>query len=227
MISPFIWGKDDVQALFGIQHIDLTLNFENLPRMLSGSSDGWVGGGGIFPGGNITNITIAVPATSGANLHLTFLTPPSDWSIPRLLHYPFYTLNKTVVSTANNPPAINPGNSFTLTTNAQIRHEIDKRLYIIITPQINYSDNTSMITTPDFFGAINNITLSFDNQDDRLASLDNFDLWQIACKNGLKSSWLEWTQILGGPMCFEFANDININPLLCPGVRGNFSYQCK
>ena len=83
-----------------------------------------------------------------------------------------------------------------------------------------------MITTPDFFGAINNINLSFDNQDDRLASLDNFDLWQIACKNGLKSSWLEWTQILGGPMCLRICNDININPLLCPGVRGNFSYQC-
>ena len=49
-----------------------------------------------------------------------------------------------------------------------------------------------MITTPNFFGAINNINLSFDNQDDRLASYKPFDLWQIACKNGLKSSWLEW-----------------------------------
>ena len=26
-------------------------------------------------------------------------------------------------------------------------------------------------------------------------------------------------------MCLEFATDLNINPLLCPGVRGNFSYQ--
>ena len=82
-----------------------------------------------------------------------------------------------------------------------------------------------MITTPNCFGSISNITLSFDNQDNRLASLEQFDLWQIACKNGLKSSWLEWSQTLGGPMCLEFATDLNINPLLCPGVRGNFSYQ--
>ena len=38
MISPFTWGQDDVQALFGIQHFDLTLNFENLQRILSGSA---------------------------------------------------------------------------------------------------------------------------------------------------------------------------------------------
>ena len=82
-----------------------------------------------------------------------------------------------------------------------------------------------MISTPNFFGSITNITMSFDNQDDRLASYQPFDLWQIACKNGLKSSWLEWSQILGAPMCLEFATDLNINPLLCPGVRGNFSYQ--
>ena len=59
MISPFIWGQGDVQALFGIQHFDLTLNFENLNRILSGTVDGWTrgAGAGIFSGGNINNIS--------------------------------------------------------------------------------------------------------------------------------------------------------------------------
>ena len=222
MMSPFTWGQNDVQALFGIQHLDLTLNFEPLVRILSGSLNGWLqAGAGIFDGGNIDNIAVT-PVNNGAYLHLTFLTPPSDWSIPRLLHYPFYSINKTVAQTS---AAIAPQGSATITTNAQIRHEISKRLYLIISPQVNWGDNTSMITTPNFFGSITNITMSFDNQDDRLASYQPFDLWQIACKNGLKSSWLEWSQILGAPMCLEFATDLNINPLLCPGVRGNFSYQ--
>ena len=33
MLSPFHWGQGDVQALFGIQHFDLPLNFENLNRI--------------------------------------------------------------------------------------------------------------------------------------------------------------------------------------------------
>ena len=113
-----------------------------------------------------------------------------------------------------------PQTSDTITTNAQIRHEISKRLYIIISPAIwTTATNTSLITTPNYFGAIQKIIISFDNQDDRLASLGPFDLWQIACKNGLKSSWLEWQQTLGGPMCLEFGTDLNLNPLLAPGTR--------
>ena len=98
MISPFVWGQNYVQALFGIQHLDITLNFENLARILSGDINGWIGAPKMvfFLAGNINNLTITVPAASAAALHLTFLTPPSDWSIPRLLHYPFYSINKTV-----------------------------------------------------------------------------------------------------------------------------------
>ena len=100
-MSPFTWGQNDVQALFGIQHFDLTLNFEPLQRMLSGDINGWVQApNGIFPGGNIDQLTITTPELVVLYLHLTFLTPPSDWTIPRLLHYPFYSINKTVV-TAN------------------------------------------------------------------------------------------------------------------------------
>ena len=79
MLSPFHWGQGDVQALFGIQHFDLTLNFENLNRILSGTVAGWCGTAaptaGIFnAGGNINNISVTVSGTPGdANLHLTWL----------------------------------------------------------------------------------------------------------------------------------------------------------
>ena len=60
------------------------------------------GSAGIFPGGNINNITVTVSGVpSDAKLHLTFLTTSKDWSIPRLLHYPFYSINKTVAADTN------------------------------------------------------------------------------------------------------------------------------
>ena len=65
---------------------------------------------------------------------LTWLTPPSDWTIPRLIHYPFYTINKTVTAGTSTGGGLVPQVSDTITTNAQIRHEISKRLYIIISP---------------------------------------------------------------------------------------------
>ena len=100
MISPFIWGQDDVQALFGIQHFDLTLNFENLARILSGTIDGWIGELelDVFKDGNINNISVTVPELL---VHIAFnIFNPTKFmvNIPRLLHYPFYTLNKTVSS---------------------------------------------------------------------------------------------------------------------------------
>ena len=105
--------------------------------MLSGDINGWIqgAGAGIFPGGDINNLTVsttpAVPAGGGgAYLHLTFLTPPSDWSIPRLLHYPFYSIDKTV-TTESTAAGLAPGGTDTFTTNAQVRHEISKRLYLI------------------------------------------------------------------------------------------------
>ena len=101
-MSPFTWGQNDVQALFGIQHLDLTLNFEPLTRILSGSVNGWIQELELEFLQVVPLIILAVtPVTNGAYLHLTFLTPPSDWSIPRLLHYPFYSINKTVAQTVS------------------------------------------------------------------------------------------------------------------------------
>lgn len=239
MMSPFHWGQGDVQALFGIQQFDLTLSFENLNRMLAGTEGGWAGQNtGIFGANDATHgrfsTLLVEPVDRSAKLHITYLTPPPDWKIPRILHYPYYTINKLVIkSGAVFNPTAEASRQMEITTNAINRNDISKRLYLIATPLIDYSSNTlnavthagGSITTPNFFGIIKKVVMSFDNQDGRLANLDQFDFWKINAKNSLNSSWPEASKYLGSPLCLEFGTDLNLNPLLSSGVRGTFNYQ--
>jgi hypothetical protein len=59
----------------------------------------------------------------------------------------------------------------------------------------------------------------------RFSSSDALSLWKMSIANGLKRSWLEWSQTIGSVLCWEFAKDITLSPSLSQGVRGNFNYQ--
>lgn len=236
MLPPFHFGQGDVQALFGIQQFDLTLTFEGLSRMLAGTANGWVRRtAGIYGTDDVNNVgnfdTLRVDAKAdSAYLHITYLTPPPDWKIPRVLHYPFYTINKLT----SKPQAItNGGASSYIETPAINRNDISRRLYLAVVPQINFNANADAgsvggaVVTPNFWGRIDKVNMSFDNQDGRLANFDMFDFYKINTKNTLNSSWLEATKYLGSPLCLEFGTDLNLNPLLAAGVRGTFNYGAR
>jgi len=78
----------------------------------------------------------------------------------------------------------------------------------------------------DYFLAIDKMVINFDNQDGRLSTLDSFDLWKLGAGNGLKRSYIAFNKVMGSVMCLEFGTDLNLNPLLCAGVRGNFQFSC-
>lgn len=219
MMSPFYWGKNSHQCLFGIQNLELTIIFNKLLRMICGTSDGWVGASGIFNGnGNINNLVVKFPTEpSYHKLHISFLTPQPDVTVPSLLHYPYYAI-KTHKQELGEVAA---GTTQTFAFNNISLHEIPKRAYIFIQPK-KYGTNTVVVTNPDFFARINTINMNFDNVDGRFSSLDSYDLCKLSQKNGLKRSWLEWNKTIGSVLCFEFGTDVTLSPLCTPGVRGNF-----
>ncbi len=229
MMAPFYWGKVDHQCLFGIQNLDVTLTLGNIKRALAGLANAWVsaigpppGTGGIFQGvvaPDIANLQVDILPQSQQNIHLTFITPQPDQEIPRLLHYPYYQVKRYTQDVG--VPVLS-GQQFTVNFNNITLHEIPKRMYIFAKPR---QDNT--VTTPDFFASIKRITINFDNQDGRLSTLDSYDLWKVSAKNGLKRSYLAWSKVYGSVLCLEFGTDLNLNPLLCSSVRGNFQYSAE
>lgn len=235
MISPLVWG-DEVQCLFGIQNIDLNLIFKQpLTRILSGDLYNTLfdNGGGVpitFAAGDRANPTVTIV---DANLHVTYLQPQAHQIIPARLNYPYYNIKKL---SQDIPVDILPNTQFPqdVVYNNITLHEIPKRVYVFALPVLPNVAEAGIWSTPpvaanldaikytDCYAAIDSLTVNFDTQDGRLSTLDSYDLWKISCKNGLKRSFLEWQQFIGSVLCLEFGTDLNLNPLLAPGVRGNY-----
>jgi hypothetical protein len=225
MLSPLTWA-DEVQCLFGIQNIDFAMTFKPpLTRLFSGDQYGTV----LQPApavGENANPTVTV---QNASLHISYLQPQASQIIPARLNYPYYQLRKFSqnIPTAVNAQALIPRtvyNNITL-------HEIPKRMLLFASPLLPTTASANRTDAPrtndsfhqaDFFAAIDSLTINFDTQDGRLSTLDSYDLWKIACKNGYKRSWLSWSQYMGSVLALEFGTDLNLNPLLAPGVRGNY-----
>lgn len=225
MISPLEYGNE-VQCLFGIQNIDLSLTFSKLMRIMSGDIYSALFNPSIPQAGKANPVV----SIKDAQLHVTYLQPQASQVIPARLNYPYYQIRKFSQSI---PGTFAPTDSL-----GQIRynnitlHEIPRRLYVFSSPVISGNVelpngngdliNTDQVRQPDYFAAIDKITLNFDSQDGRLSTLTSYDLWKIATKNGLKKTYIEWSQMTGSVLCLEFGTDLNLNPLLAPGCRGNF-----
>jgi hypothetical protein len=243
MISPLTFG-DEEQCLFGIQNIDLTLTFRQpLTRMLSG--DLYESGlftweaPRIWAPGDKLNPTFSLLGDNAANLHITYLQPQAQQVIPFRLNYPYYAVRRYQTDSQGvvkaQDKAIGQGATpFQINYNNITLHEIPKRMYIYARPRPSQvaesgyqlsSDATASpdaVSQTDSFAAIERLTVNFDSQDGRLSTLDSYDLWKLSTRNGLKRSWVAWSRFYGSVLCLEFGKDLNLNPLLAPGVRGNF-----
>ena len=199
-------------------------------------------------------IIVDVVNSPKPKLHLTFLVPQPDIIIPPLLQYPYYQLQHfkqskviTLAKWASNVANLNDGGlrptKERFTTNNITLHEIPKRVYIYAaisdvssTDEATISTEKSVVRVqaaasesryyqaPDTYLAITGMTVNFDSQNGRLSTLTEYDLHRLCVDNGLQRSFLDVTRSTGQVLCLEFGKDITLNPLLAPGVRGNFQF---
>jgi len=255
MLSPMAYAEN-VQCLFGIQNIDLSLTFRQpLTNMFSGD---------IYTTLFQRNLTPANPATwdelvpgdAGMKvnprftfeqnrqlMHITYLQPQIDTRIPWRLNYPYWQIQKFSqnIGSVNTPIAAGAVIEEVVYNNITL-HNIPKLLYLFACPILsqtaeqgyrsqvagafgavgaNFPVNNA-INQANICAAIDSIRINFDTQDGRLSTLTSFDLYKISVKNGYKRSFLAWRNWVGSVLCLHFGTDLNLNPLLCPGVRGNF-----
>lgn len=183
-------------------------------------------------------------AQNSQKLHITYLQPQINQVIPWRLNYPYWQIQKFsqnvggVGVNANQIPALG---EFTVEYNNVTLHNIPKRMYLFAQPDLIQTLNAgaNYFGTPtendaansninqaqsDTFARIRDkgLVINFDTQDGRFSTYDAYDLYKVCSSNGLKRSYKAWQDYVGSVMCVEFGKDLNLNPLLCPGTRGNF-----
>jgi hypothetical protein len=174
-MSPFYWGREDYQALYGIQKIDLTLTMtSNLQRFWGGFFTNYIVGGTNpmpNPGQYDYAFTVQLSQAPGDQvLWLNYITPQPEMIIPSRLVYPYYQVTQYTqdfnfsVSGAEPNLSVQP---FPLTTNNIVMHEIPKRVYtfakaIQTQAPTGYATNYAI---PDYYATISAATLNFDNVD--------------------------------------------------------------
>lgn len=231
-IPPMNWSEMEVQALFGVQTIDITMTFGNFKnRMLSGV---------FIPELADPRTLLRFPTNYKPKLHVLFLSPQINQPVPKLLHYPYYQIGRYITpgrTLAGNEytidpfplggrpngeeyPAASQGN--TIVSNITL-HSVPKRLYIYARPSVTFQDANADV--PDLYGRITHIDINWNNQAGILSSANEHDLYKLSVKNGLDQAWREWANFQGSVLCIEPSSDLGLSPLEAPGSRGNYQLQ--
>jgi len=135
-------------------------------------------------------------------------------------NYAYY--NPTYYPTSYNAP-LAPDATTTITQNNIQLSSVPNVVYLSVSLQDRYYD----ITSSDWFLAIENINITFDNRSALLSTCTPIDIYNISRSNSNQQSWAQFSNDQGSVVALRFGKDISLGSSLCPGTQGNFSFQAK
>jgi len=209
--SPLTWSSLESVSLANITTLNISMSFlPSLARLLSVNASN----------PSLTSISVASIILNTAPVLLyTSISP--DQSVAPIYRDKKYFYKYNFLRILNSSTfVLNAGVSVTREFSTNSISGIPEKVYIFA----RRSDSTADSTTTDTFAAINSLSLSFGNAQGLFSSADPADLYQISCKNGLKSSWLEHSQRVGSILCLEMGTDIELEAGSAPGMVGSFPF---
>lgn len=229
MISPLNFTRTQVQCLFGIQNISVILTLNNNQRFVSGVNGTLFGTASaappqtaslfLNPNGSpavpTANDLIVLPTNASSQiLHVTYVSPQPDQIPPSILSYGYHDLSTHTRDVGQ----FTEQQQRTLTFSGIQLGEIPKRIFIYAK-----RPNSQNLIFPDTFLKIDRVSINFNNEEGRLSSMNSYDLFDIATKNGYNRSFMFWDKFGGSVLCIEPGRDISLAPLLSEGVRGSYN----
>lgn len=222
-ISPLIFGqKGTSNSLYGLQTFQITVNWRgDLARLWSHSS------------ASASTITSVAVNLGQPVLHFTYITPPSEVSIPKNLFYSFYPLRRYVVE---GNASVLAGTGTTLQSNNIQLNSIPKRMYLCVrrrNADIDY-------TTTDTFFRMLGISINWNNRNGILSGATEIDLYNIYKDNGGNMPWPlfsgfnlpfmsgednELISGVGAVLPLDFGKDIPLHSGEAPGMLGTYQLQ--
>jgi hypothetical protein len=180
---------------------------------------------------NTTPITAAAceVVNGGCAVYVNYLTPDMTQEIPLTNHWAYaepqlfpgnaITLPARVPGAVGGVPPLAPVVPMVF-NNIQL-NSIPSRCYIFASK----ADTQHTISTPDTFGWIQGLNISFDNRDALLSNASARDIYNIAVKNGVNLSWNQFSSKIGSVVALDFGEDIPLRPTQAPGLRGSFNFR--
>lgn len=209
-ISPCDFGNGNQRGFIGVNTFRATLNTTgDITRVWCHNADPSLGGWAL----NSINCVLmplneSVTFSNGISsppptLYFTYLTPKYNEPIPARNVYPYQSIDDIV---ANNARTVAAGGSSSYKTNSFKLESVPRYLYIYVR-----EDNDSRdYTKTDTYGFIQNISITFANASQQLASASAMQLYHMSVKNGCKLSWPEWSKFTGSVVCIDFAQDMSL-----------------
>lgn len=239
-LPPFLW--DGVQAGGLANLTSLTFNWvlnSNLSRIWSHSdvTDVVVSGVSQSTIGSM-NVSFSQP-----NLYLGFITPRLNMPAPPRITYPYFQISRYTTQFQN---TLAPMVSGTFKSNIIQLDSIPRKLYCFMkqSDSVIYQNLHNQISTPDVFLQINNLNITWNNQQGVLSGASAMNLYDFSVQNGYNKTWTEFnglTQMLssvsgqstktigleGGVVCLELGKDVGLRDNEAEGVLGNFNLQIQ
>jgi hypothetical protein len=163
-------------------------------------------------------LTTAQATVLQADLLFNYLTPSALQYLPDLVTYSYSEI--TNYPTLSQAP-LAPGASTVLAMSSITLPTLPNLLYIMASPQ----ESQTNITDTDTFMAIDNINLTFANQDGILSNYSPERLYDMSVKNGFNCSYTQARQFVGLVACAAFGTDIPLKDQWAPGVRTSQTLQ--
>lgn len=210
LLSPLVFGNkaNYFSALAGIQNMSYNATLGNLSRILS-----VVQGQGV---GNVLNEPVVNIAS--ASLFFNYLTPDPMRPIPRNMESSYFSIVSYPTRTS---APIAPGGSVPITLQSVQVSSIPKRIYIYA----KRDDSEETAFTTDTYLALdpnsNPIRLTWNNNQ-FLSQATTQDLYNISVKNGVNTSYSQWTNQVGSVLALDFGTDIGLMSNQSAGVIGNY-----
>lgn len=222
-LSPLVFGDRDSMGLYGIQTFDITLNMGNLQRLWSHAPPP--------VGTQINTFTVNLSGQMSAKAHFCYLTPQINQvlSPDSTYKYPYYSIERyqTELQTAAvGNGGVNPGAEMAnvVSQNLQLA-TVPRRIYVFAraSNSVLQSPSARSFQLPDVYARLDNINVTFCNKS-VLTTASSYDLWHMSVRNGLQSSWDQWSKYQGSILCIDSARDLSLGPLDAPGVQGQYNF---
>lgn len=224
--SPFVYGKEEVPGLIGVQTLNFQWNIADLTRAWSQAiTDG---------AHTITGITadITTPTSFGdSNIPMMlfeYITLPLEIPAPLKTVHQLYNITNYSTNVGN----VNSGQIFTATSNNIQFNIIPMQIHIVMRQR----DQDRSITGTDTFAGLQNISVQWQNSNSILQSASTLQLYEIAKSNAVNMTLEEWLGVsrdindtkTRGPGSFfslRMGKDIPLLPTEYPGKKGTYQFQ--
>lgn len=197
LLSPFFQGVGaQEEGLVNVNQMNITFRFQDLNRVWS--SDGTTG----------TTYTATFYQTP--ELSVSYITPDLLQPIPALQTLPYH---KNQIYKKSMAPLASEASTTAYSDSVKL-NQVPRRVLLFA----KHDQASQSPLTSDSFLGIENVSLTFNNQNSLLSSASQQDLHEISRRNGCNLAWPQFSKYRGSVFCAEFGKDIGLPDSLAPGT---------